>query len=335
MAKTIGIDTGTQTTRVAVRGRGIVLRQPSVVAVSESAGEIIAVGDDAAKMYGKTDRDITVTRPLSDGVIVHCDEAQGMLEEFISASVDAFWGHPHVVASVPLGITEIERRALEKVLYEAGGKNVRLLESVILAALGASVPVMQPHGYMVVDIGAGTTEAALISMGRIVCAQSCRVGGEAINSALIAHVRKKFGLVIGSGTAEQIKCTVGTAYPGAQTGEMGVHGLNAASGRPDSVMVKSEDVFDGISDPILRIVECVRGVLQNAPPEMAADLCDDGITLTGGGALLCGMEQLLSRVTKTDVHTAQNPADAVALGLNRVLRRTGDLDRIFSLWEEE
>ena len=333
MAKMIGIDLGTAYTRVVMRGRGTVLSQPTVVATDASGKEILAVGNDAAQMTGKTDGDVRVVWPLKDSVIVHCNEAGGMLEEYINTAIDALWAHPFVVASVPWGITEIERRAVEKVLSEAGAKRVELLDHIILSALGAGVPVLQPHGYLVVDIGAGTTDAALISMGRIVRAQSCRVGGNAINAALSAYLKKRFSLIVSETTVEHIKCTIGTASPRVGEGEMGVHGLNTANGKPDSVILHSSDVFEAIGDPMLRIVECVRAVLQDTPPEMAADLCDDGLILTGGTAQLNGLADLLQQATKTAVHVAENPMNAAAAGLGRVLRYQGDLKKIFMFKE--
>ena len=330
--KSIGIDLGTTGTRIFVKGKGIVLREPSAVAVSDTTEEVLAVGGEAARMAGKTPDDVSVRRPVRSGVIAQFDAAVAMTDIFLQKSIGSLH-HPRVMAAVPYSVNDVERRAVEEVILEAGAKSVALIESSLTSAIGAGIRVTRPRGSMIVDIGGGTTEIAVMSLGSIVEARSVRTAGDAFNDAVCDMVRKKYGVMISDTAAESCKCSIGhvgraTADQKNQLRETDVRGRNAVTGLPVTVRITAEDMAEAMAEPAAQIVDAIRATLENTPPELAADLLEDGIVLSGGGALLGGMASLISHAAHLKVQTAKNPTDCSVLGLGRLLEYTGDVDRI-------
>ena len=322
MAKDIGIDLGTANTLVYVKGKGIVMREPSVVAVDVRTDEVLAVGQAAKDMIGRTPGSIIAVRPLKDGVIADFDVTAAMLKHFIKSVVrGSFFSRPRIVICIPSGVTEVERRAVEDAARQAGSNAVELIEEPMAAAIGAGLPVEDPTGSMVVDIGGGTAEVAVISLGDIVAAVSVRMAGDKFDDAIVNYIKKKYNLLIGERTAEEIKVAIGSAYPVEEVkgAFMEIKGRNLVDGLPKNVTVHAEEVREALADCILTIVEAVKSTLEKTPPELAADIIDHGITLTGGGALLRGLDRLIAQETGMPVQVAESPLDCVAEGTGRRL----------------
>ena len=315
----LGIDLGTATTLVYVKGKGIVLCEPSVVAIQRGSSRVLAVGDDAKRMIGRTPVNIAAIRPMKDGVIADFDVTEAMLRYFIKKVQPRKLNHPRVVVAIPSGITEVEKRAVRDSALRAGAREVYLVEEPKAAAIGVGLPIHEPGGNMVVDIGGGTTEMAVISLDGVVVAKSIRIAGDEMDQAIIEHLRKAYNLMIGERTAEEIKIRIGSAYPLDEEMTMDVRGRDLASGLPKAVTTTSEEVREALAEPIRTIVEAVRGTLEKTPPELSADLIDRGIVLAGGSSLLRGLDRLLAEETGLPVHVSENPVTAVALGVGRSL----------------
>ena len=328
----IGIDLGTANTVVYVRGRGIVLREPSVVAIVTGTSQVRAVGEEAKRMLGRTPGNITAIRPMKDGVIADFDITEAMLRYFIKKVHNRRYGvKPRVIVAVPSGITEVERRAVKESAYHAGARDVRLIEEPMAAAIGVGLPVEEPAGNMIVDIGGGTTEVALISLAGIVLSRSVRVAGDECDEAIIQYMKRAYNLMIGERTAEEIKIKVGSAYPLEQELTMEVRGRDLVAGLPKTLTITSEEIREALQETISIVVENVRVTLERCPPELAADLVDRGIMLAGGGALLRGVDKLLAEETGLPVHLSDDPLSAVALGTGIVLE-SGYLERHSDNW---
>jgi len=315
----MAVDLGTANTLVYVRGRGIVLSEPSVVAIDQRSGEVHAVGVEAKRMLGRTPGTITAIRPLKDGVIADFDVTEQMLRHFIHKANGNRFAHPRVIVCVPSGVTGVEKRAVEEATLSAGARQAYLIEEPMAAAIGAGLPVSEPTGNMVVDIGGGTTEVAVISLGGIVVSQSIRVGGDEMDEAITNHLRKEYKLLIGQQTAEEVKLEIGSAWPLPEEVQAEVRGRDMLSGLPKTVVIGSEDVRRALDEPVSQILDAIRGTLDKTPPELAADIMDRGIVLAGGGALLSGLDQKLRGDTHMPVHVAESPLTCVAVGSGRSL----------------
>ncbi len=314
-SKDIGIDLGTANTLVYVKGKGIVLREPSVVAVDVRTDAVLAVGREAKDMIGRTPDTIEAVRPLKDGVIADFDITAAMLRQFIKKAVKtSLFSRPRIVVCIPSGCTEVERRAVEDAARQAGAKQIELMEEPMAAAAGAGLPVSQPLGNMVVDIGGGTSEVAIISLDDIVTACSVRVAGDKFDDAIIQYVKRTYSLLIGERTAEDIKLHIGSAYPYKDEGSMLIKGRNFSDGLPNDIKLSAAEVRDALADPLLTIIEAIKTTLEQAPPELAADIIDNGIMLTGGGALLRGLDKLVAQETSMPVRVAERPLDCVVDG---------------------
>ena len=322
-SRDMGIDLGTANTLVHVQGRGILLREPSVVAVNRQTNKVIEVGEEAKRMLGRTPNSIVAIRPLKDGVIADFDQTERMLRYFIE-KVHRRRGfvHPVVVVGIPSGITEVERRAVIEATKKAGAKEAYLIEEPMAAAIGAGLPVSDPIGSMIVDIGGGTSEVAVISLGAMAAARSIRIAGDEIDEAIVAYVRQQFNLFIGDRTAEECKIAIGSASALDQELSMQVRGRDLLTGLPRSTTITSEQVREAIADPINAIVQTVKETLEDTPPELSADIMDSGIVLAGGGALLRGLDRLISFQTGMPVHIAPDPLSCVVLGTGKCLDET-------------
>ena len=330
-SKDIGIDLGTANTLVCLKGKGIILREPSVVAVDMRTDEVLAVGSQAKEMIGRTPGSIVAVRPLKDGVIADFKITAKMLQHFIKKAVKpGIFSKPRVIICMPSGVTEVERKAVEDAAYQAGAKPpVVLIEEPMAAAIGAGMPVDEPCGSMVVDIGGGTSEVAVISLGAIVTAKTVRVAGDAFDEAIINYVKKNHNLHIGDRTAEAVKISIGSVYPCEDLpAEMDVKGRDLVSGLPRNVVITAEEVREALSEPIKIVVDAVKETLENTPPELSADIVEKGIILTGGGALLKGLDRLLSAETMLPVRIADNPLDCVVLGAGILLEEIETLKLI-------
>ena len=322
-SRAVGIDLGTANTLVHVRGRGILLREPSVIAMSVDTGRVLAVGEEAKRMLGRTPGTIVASRPLKDGVIADFDQTEQMLRGFIrKVHRRNTFIHPTVVVGIPSGVTEVERRAVIDAAKKAGADDAYLIEEPMAAAIGAGLPVSEPTGCMIVDIGGGTTEVAVISLGGIVTSRSVRIAGDEIDEAIVAYVRKAYSLLIGDRTAEEAKIEIGSAYPLAEEISMEVRGRDLVSGLPRSAVLTSNELREAIRDPGNAIVESVKLTLETTPPELAADIMERGIVLAGGGALLKGLDRLLSAETMIPVHIAPDPLSCVVIGTGRALEES-------------
>ncbi|MBE6820454.1 MAG: rod shape-determining protein [Ruminococcaceae bacterium] len=313
----IGIDLGTANTLVFVKGKGIVIREPSVVAVDQKSNppRVVAVGMEAKEMIGRTPGSITAVRPLKDGVIADFEITAEMIAAFIKRTTKRTpFSRIRVLICIPSGVTEVERKAVYDAAKSAGAKYVSLIEEPMAAAIGSGLPVSEATGSMVVDIGGGTAEVAVISLGDVVTANSARVAGDNFDEAIISYIKKKYNLLIGERTAEDIKIKIGSAYPYEGEGTINIKGRNLMDGLPKNVDVTSEEIREALADPVSQIVDAVKSTLEKTPPELAADIIDHGIMLTGGGALLRGLDKLISAETKIPVIIAQNPLDCVADG---------------------
>jgi rod shape-determining protein MreB and related proteins len=325
----MAVDLGTANTLVYVRGRGIVLNEPSVVAINTLNGQILAVGTEAKRMIGRTPSHIRAVRPLKDGVIADFDVTEKMLKYFIQkVHHRRLLAKPRVVVCVPSGITGVEQRAVEEATIAAGARAAYIIEEPMAAAIGAGMPIHEPIGSMVVDIGGGTTEVAVISMGGIVTATSVRVGGDELDEAVINYVKKEFSLVLGERTAEAIKLAIGSAYPMPDEMIAEIKGRDLVTGLPKTVHITAEEVRKAIEEPVNAIVDALKNTLDRCPPELAADLMDQGIILTGGGALLKGLDERLRHETGMPVRVAKDPLYCVVLGSGRCLEEFEALKRI-------
>jgi rod shape-determining protein MreB len=325
----IGVDLGTASVLVFVRGRGIVLREPSVVAINRDSGQVIAVGTEARRMLGRTPGNIVAVRPMRDGVIADFDVTEKMLRYFISkAGARRFLFRPRVMVCIPAQVTGVEERAVRQAVVQAGARQAHVIEEPMAAALGAGMDVSQASGSMVVDIGGGTTDVAVLALGGIVCSLSLKLGGDKFDDAIVRYVRREFNLLIGERTAEELKIEVGSAYPRrAELKSMTIRGRDVMSGLPKAVEVSTTQVWEAIVEPLQLVVAAVKEVLERTPPELSADLVDKGIILTGGGSLLNDMDRLLSEETKLPVVLADDPVSCVAMGTGRALSMLNYLPR--------
>lgn len=333
-SKDIGIDLGTANTLVYMKGKGIIIREPSVVAVDIKNDRVKCVGQEAKDVIGRTPGSIVTVRPLKDGVIADFDITTSMLQEFIRKAIGkSFFTRARVVICIPSGVTAVERRAVRDATEQAGAKRVAIIEEPMAAAIGAGLPVAEPTGSMVVDIGGGTSEVAVISLGGIVAAKSVRVGGDEFDAAIINFIKKKYNLLIGERTAEDIKINIGSACP-LEDGElsMEIKGRNLLNGLPENIVVTSDQIRSALEDPLSLVLEAIRITLERTPPELAADIIDQGITLTGGGALLKNLDKLINQETGMPVQIAESPLDCVANGTGMVL---DNIDRLTDILSEE
>lgn len=330
-AKDIGIDLGTANTLVFMKGKGIIMREPSVVAVDTRTDSVRFVGREAKEVIGRTPGSIVAVRPLKDGVIADFDITTSMLQIFIKkACNNSIFARPRVIICIPSGVTEVERRAVKEATFKGGAKQVSIIEEPMAAAIGAGLPVAEATGSMVVDIGGGTSEVAVISLGGIVAARSVRVGGDELDSSIIQYIKKKYNLLIGERTAEDIKINIGSAFPAEAESTMEIKGRDLMDGLPKNIMISSEEIREALADPLSLILEAIRTTLERTPPELSADIIDHGITLTGGGALLHGINHLIENETGMPVHIAENPLDCVALGTGNVLDNIDKLHELLS-----
>ncbi len=318
--KDMGIDLGTANTLVFIKGKGIVIREPSVVAIQTNTKEVLAVGEDAKKMIGRTPGNIVAIRPLKDGVIADFDVTQNMLKYFIKKAMQTkSLFQPRVVICVPSGVTEVEKRAVEEAAVHAGAREAFLIEEPMAAAIGAGLPVQEPTGSMVVDIGGGTTEVAIISLGGIVTSKSIRVGGDELDDSIVTYIKKEYSLMIGERTAEEIKINIGSADYESEERFMDIRGRDLISGLPKTLEVSSKEIYEALNEPVTNILDAIKSTLEKTPPELASDVMELGIMLTGGGALLEGLDRLIARETGMPVHIAENPLDCVAIGTGKAL----------------
>nr|WP_199533964.1 rod shape-determining protein [Romboutsia weinsteinii] len=318
MTKDMGIDLGTANTLVYIKGQGIVVREPSVVAIRDDSKEVLAVGEEAKRMIGRTPGNIVAIRPMKDGVIADFDVTQSMLSYFIQkAAAKKGVVSPRIAICVPFGVTEVEKRAIEEAARQAGAKDAYLIEEPMAAAIGAGLKVEEPEGNMVVDIGGGTTEIAVISLGGIVTAKSIRIGGDEFDESIVSYVKKEYNLMIGERTAEDVKISIGSTFKDDQETNMQIRGRDLISGLPKTVEICSTEVRDALKEPISSIVDAIKSTLEKTPPELASDIMENGIMLTGGGALLRGLDKLVRQETGMPVQIAEDPLDCVALGTGK------------------
>jgi len=330
LSRDMGIDLGTANTLVYVSGKGIVLQEPSVVAMDQDSKMPLAVGEDAKRMLGRTPGNVVALRPLRDGVIADFDTAELMLKHFIARVHEGrTLVSPRIVIGIPSGVTGVERRAVMDAASQAGARDVYLIDEPVAAAIGAGLPVAEPTGNMIIDIGGGTTEVAVLSLQGTVLSESVRVAGDELSEAIAQYMKKVHNLVIGERTSEEIKITIGSAYPVDDDTTMEVRGLHLLSGLPRTVAVKAPEIRESMSEPLSVIVEAVKRTLERTPPELAADIIDRGIMLAGGGALMRGLDTLISHETGIVTHVAADPLCCVVLGAGRVLENKM-LERVFS-----
>ncbi|KPK42388.1 MAG: rod shape-determining protein MreB [Omnitrophica WOR_2 bacterium SM23_29] len=325
----MGIDLGTASTLVYVKNEGIVLCEPSVVAIQKGTNNVLAVGEEAKRMLGRTPGSIVAIRPMKDGVIADFEITESMLRYFIKKVHNRrVLVRPRMVIAIPSGITEVEKRAVKDSAERAGAREVYLVEEPIAAAIGVGLPIQEPAGNMIIDIGGGTTEMAVVSLSDIVFSKSIRIGGDEMDDAIIQHLKKTYNLMIGERTAEEIKIKIGSAYPLEEELTLEVRGRDLVAGLPKTVTISSEEVREALAEPIAAIVEAVRITLERTPPELSADLIERGLVLAGGGALLRGLDKLLSEQTGLPVHIADDPITAVALGTGKVLSEIRYLKKV-------
>lgn len=330
LGRDMAVDLGTANTLVYVRGRGIVLNEPSVVAINTNTGKIVAVGIEAKRMIGRTPGNIVAVRPLKDGVIADFDVTERMLRYFIQkVHKRRHFAKPRIVVAVPSGITGVEQRAVKEAGYQAGARRVYIIEEPMAAAIGAGLPVYEPTGNMVVDIGGGTTEVAIISLGGIVTSQSVRVGGDELDQAVISFSKKEYSLMLGERTAEEIKMAIGSAYPGGEEEPHAeIRGRDLVSGLPKTVVISAEEVRRAIEEPVNAVVDAVKTTLDKCPPELSGDIMDRGIALTGGGALLKNLDERLREETGMPIHLVDNPLDSVVLGTGKCVEDFEELRQV-------
>ena len=329
IGRDMAVDLGTANTLVYVRGRGIVLNEPSVVAINTKTGAILAVGQEAKRMIGRTPAHIVAIRPLKDGVIADFDVTEKMLRYFIQkVHRRAFLAKPRVVVCVPSGITGVEQRAVEEATISAGARSAFIIEEPMAAAIGAGLPVHEPTGNMIVDIGGGTTEVAVVSLGGIVTSQSIRIGGDELDDSIINYIKKEYSLMLGERTAEEIKMTIGSAFPLPEEQQAEIRGRDLVTGLPKTIVVSAEEVRRAIEEPVNAIVDAVKNTLDKTPPELSGDIMDRGIVLAGGGSLLQGLDERLQHETDMPVHIAEDPLFAVAVGSGKCLEEFEALKRV-------
>jgi rod shape-determining protein MreB len=325
----IGIDLGTANTLVHVKGKGIVVREPSVVAIDKETKNVLAVGDAAKEMLGRTPGNIIAIRPMKDGVIADYDITQKMIKYFIQkACPKSGFFKPRVIVCIPSGVTEVEKRAVEEAVTQAGAKEAYLIEEPMAASIGAGLPVEEPMGSMIVDIGGGTSEVAVISLGGIVTSVSLRKAGDELDDSIIQYVKKNKNLLIGERTAEEIKVEIGSAFPTGEDKSMEVRGRDLILGLPKTIVVTSQEILDALSEPVAAIIDAIKATLEKTPPELASDIMERGIMLTGGGALLHGLDRLISYETGMPVSIAENPLDCVVIGTGKVLNEITTLKKV-------
>ena len=329
LGRDLAVDLGTANTLVYVRGRGIVLNEPSVVAIDTKTGGIVAVGTGAKRMIGRTPGNIVAIRPLRDGVIADFDTTERMLRYFIQkVHKRRYFAKPRIVVCVPSGITGVEQRAVKDAGYAAGARRVYIIEEPMAAAIGVGLPVHEPTGNMVVDIGGGTTEVAVISLGGIVTSISIRTGGDELDQSIISFVKKEYSLMLGERTAEEIKMAIGSAFPLPDEPVAEIRGRDLISGLPKTIVVSADEIRRAIEEPVNAIIDAVKTTLDRCPPELSGDVMDRGIVLTGGGALLHGLAERLSHETGMPVHVADNPLDSVAIGSGRCVEEFEALKQV-------
>ena len=320
LSKDVGIDLGTANTLVYMKGKGIIMREPSVVAVDTKTDEVRCVGGEAKAVIGRTPGSIVAVRPLKDGVIADFDITANMLENFLKkACGNSMFSRPRVVICIPSGVTEVERRAVREATLKAGARQVSVIEEPMAAAIGAGLPISEPTGSMIVDIGGGTTEVAVISLAGIVYSRSVRVGGDKMDEAIMTHVKRKYNLLIGETSAEDIKIKIGSAYPLDPEETLEIKGRDLLDGIPKNITITSEEIRKSIAEQVDSIVQAVRIALEQTPPELAADIVDRGIVLTGGGALLKGLDQLLRDQTNLPITVVDDPLSTVVMGTGKAL----------------
>jgi len=329
LGRDMAVDLGTANTKVHIKGGGIVLMEPSVVAIDKQNGKILAVGSDAKKMIGRTPGNIVAVRPLKDGVIADFDVTESMLRYFIQkVHRRRFAVRPRVVVCIPSGVTEVEKRAVFEATLQAGARAAYLIEEPMAAAIGAGLPIQEPTGNLVVDIGGGTTEVAVISLGGIVTSDSLRVGGDEFDEAIVRHVKQEYNVMTGERTAEEIKIEIGSAYPLSDEIEAEVRGRDLLTGMPKNIILSSEEVRMAIEEPLAAIVSTIKGTLEKTPPELSSDIMDRGIILTGGGSQLKGLDERLRQETGIPVHLTEEPLTCVVVGSGKALEEINILKRI-------
>jgi rod shape-determining protein MreB and related proteins len=330
IGRDMAVDLGTANTLVYVRGKGLVLDEPSVVALNTATGEILAVGHEAKRMIGRTPDNIEAIRPLKDGVIADFEATEQMLRWFIqSVHHRRYFAKPRMVICVPSGITAVEQRAVKEAGYQAGARQVYIIEEPMAAAIGAGLPIHQATGNMVVDVGGGTTEVAVISLGGVVTSLSIRTAGDELDAAIVSWMKKEHGLMLGERTAEEVKMTLGSAFPLAEDTDAEIRGRDQVSGLPRTVVVSGSAIRQAMEEPLTDIVDAVRRTLDQTPPELAGDIMDRGIVLTGGGALLRGLDDRLRHETGMPVHVADDPLTSVAMGAAKCVEEFAGLQQVF------
>lgn len=320
MSMDIGVDLGTANVLVYIKGKGIVLREPSVVAIDRDSNRILAIGEEARRMLGRTPGNIIAIRPLREGVIADYDTTETMLRHFIEkVAGKSMFFKPRIMVCIPSGVTTVEKRAVLEAAIQAGAKKTYLVEEPLAAALGAGLVISEPCGSMVVDIGGGTTDIAVLSLGGIVVSESLRIGGDKFDEALVRYVKREYNIMIGERTAEEIKVNVGTAFSGGREETMEIRGRDLISGLPKTMRITSRETSEALAEPVSLIVDCVKAVLEKTPPELAADIVDRGIVMTGGGSLLHGLDTLINQETGIPTYLADDPLSCVALGTGKAL----------------
>lgn len=327
-SKDIGIDLGTANVLIHVKGKGIVLNEPSVVAIDRNTGRVLAVGEEARRMVGRTPGNIVAIRPLKDGVIADFEITEAMLKHFINKlNVKGFMSKPRILICCPTNITSVEQKAIREAAEKSGGKKVYLEEEPKVAAIGAGMDIFQPYGNMVVDIGGGTTDIAVLSMGDIVTSSSIKMAGDKFDMEILNYIKRKYKLLIGDRTAENVKIEVGTVFPGSRNETIDIRGRDMVTGLPRTITVGSEEIQEALKENAAVIVQAAKGVLERTPPELAADIIDRGVILTGGGALLHGIDMLLAEELKVPVLIAEDPMQCVAIGTGVMLDNIDRLPR--------
>ncbi|MFS0821388.1 rod shape-determining protein [Bacillus sp. 1P02SD] len=328
LARDIGIDLGTANVLIHVKGKGIVLNEPSVVALDKNSGKVLAVGEEARRMVGRTPGNIVAIRPLKDGVIADFDVTEAMLKHFINKlNVKGFLSKPRILICCPTNITSVEQKAIKEAAEKSGGKKIYLEEEPKVAAIGAGMDIFQPSGNMVVDIGGGTTDVAVLSMGDIVTASSIKMAGDTFDAEILSYIKREYKLLIGERTAENIKIQVATVFPDSRHEEIDIRGRDMVTGLPRTLTIKSDEIEKALREPVSAIVQAAKSVLERTPPELSADIIDRGVILTGGGALLHGVDQLLAEELRVPVLIAENPMECVAIGTGIMLENLDKLPR--------
>ncbi|MEH7235264.1 rod shape-determining protein [Bacillus sp. JJ1562] len=328
LARDIGIDLGTANVLIHVKGKGIVLNEPSVVALDKNTGKVLAVGEEARRMVGRTPGNIVAIRPLRDGVIADFDVTEAMLKHFINKlNVKGFLSKPRILICCPTNITSVEQKAIKEAAEKSGGKKIYLEEEPKVAAIGAGMDIFQPSGNMVVDIGGGTTDVAVLSMGDIVTASSIKMAGDTFDAEILSYIKREYKLLIGERTAENIKIQVATVFQNSRNEEIDIRGRDMVTGLPRTLTIKSDEIEKALREPVSAIVQAAKSVLERTPPELSADIIDRGVILTGGGALLHGIDQLLAEELRVPVLIAENPMECVAIGTGIMLENLDKLPR--------